>query len=291
MFERADDILIDGIDHRRPRHVLEFYWKGFEPRLVWRGREDSRETEEQVDRAEVSVGRARRCVGRFERGRHVPCPNEVHVEGFSQCQACAGESYIWDQDCIFDPKCDGSSCLSEGSGGAPSEFCRREHMLYLAFYQDRPKIGMSSSKRIRERLVEQGADAFAFIGTYPNRRAARLAEAEISQAAGVPQWYRQQEVLDMMSRPVERPAIEGAYARLESTLDGREGVEFGTLEFLAGYPLEQPLQSRPQLQATEGVHRGRFIGVKGKWLVYESRGLRALSMPDLVARYVDGPGQ
>ncbi|MEW5747449.1 MAG: DUF2797 domain-containing protein [Candidatus Thermoplasmatota archaeon] len=291
MFERADDILIQGIDQRRSLHVLEFYWKGFEPRLVWRGQTDDRETEEPVDRADISVGRARRCVGRFERGRHIPCPNEVHVEGHSQCEACAGESYIWDQECVFDPKCDGSSCLSPKSGGAPSEFCRREHMLYLAFYQDRPKIGMSSSRRIRERLVEQGADAFAFIGTFPNRRAARLAEAEISSSTGLPQWHRQQDILDMLSRPVDRSAVEAEHARLGSLLEGREGVSFGGLEFLDGYPLAQPLQSAPRLQGTEGVHRGRFVGVKGKWLVYESQGLRALSMPDLVARFVDRPGQ
>lgn len=291
MFERADDILIGGIDLKRPRHVLEFYWKGFEPRLVWRGRDDDRETEEPVEHADISAGRARRCVGRFERGRHIPCPNEVHVEGHSQCEACAGESYIWDQDCVFDPKCDGSSCLSPKSGGAPSEFCRREHMLYLAFYQDRPKIGMSSSRRIRERLVEQGSDAFAFIGTYSNRRAARLAEMELSEAAGVPQWYRQQEVLETLSRPVDRSSIEDEYGRLEKLLGDREGVSFGDLEFLSGYPLEQPLPGVPLLQLTEGVHRGRFIGVKGKWLVYESRGLRALSMPDLVARFVDRGGQ
>lgn len=286
MFRSAEELLLEGIDRERPRHVLGFYWKGFEPRLVFPGAPGARRMEEPLLLADFTVGRERRCVGRFEGGRHIPCPHDVLVTGFSQCDECAGEAYIWDQECIFDPKCDGTACVSKAGAGRPSDFCRRKHVLYLAFYGPMPKVGMSSTKRIKERLVEQGADACAIIGTYPSRLAAREAEKDISKSFGIPEWYRQAEVLGKLSQPVNPDAITAEYERLLNVLGRRDGIEFEELRFLDGYPLRQPLGGTPELQETSGIHKGRFIGVKGKWLIYESRGLKALNMPDLVARFI-----
>ncbi len=57
-----------------------------------------------------------------------------------------------------------------------SEICRRKHVVYVAFHGDMVKIGMTSSLRLRERGIEQGADAIAPLVECENRMAARAAE-------------------------------------------------------------------------------------------------------------------
>ena len=278
MIARADHLWLEEVEGRLPLHVLEFRWDGFEPGLVCYDTVRAEEVSFALDSADLVVGSRKRCVGRFEGERYVPCPYGAAVTRFSQCGKCAAEVFIEDQECIFDPKCEGERC--------DNEFCKRPHVLYLAFYGTMPKVGMSSTRRVERRLVEQGADAFAIIGTYPNRFRAREAEKAISAETGLPQWYKQQTILANFSRPLDVAGIEARYGELKQVLEAREGCSVESLRPISGYPLALPLPGVPQLQETPGMHRGRLLGVKGKWLLYDSHGLRALSMPDLVGRFV-----
>jgi len=280
MDDGADPPLADGLEDALPLHAISFYWDGFEPRLECYDTVQRKVVQVGLDPAEFVVGSRKRCVGRFVGEDYHPCPHNATVTSFSQCQECAAEVYIKDQDCIFDPKCDGSLC--------DNEFCKRKHVLYLAFYGRMAKVGMSSAKRVgrAERLVEQGADAYAVIGTFPNRLRAREEEKKVSADLHLPQWFRQQTILSNLSDPVDRVTIAQEYERFRQVLDSREGFSVGRLEFIEGYPLEQPLSGQPQLQATAGVHIGRYVGAKGKWLVYDSRGLKAINLSDLPARSI-----
>lgn len=278
MFDKRDPPLTDGLEDMLSLHVLEFYWEGFEPRLVCYDTVRGKELELGLDSADFVVGSRKMCVGRFEDGRYTPCPDKAAVSKFSQCSRCAAEVFIEDQECIFDPKCDGSKC--------DNEFCKREHVLYLAFYDTMAKVGMSSTRRVEKRLVEQGADAFAIIGTFPNRLAAREAEKAVSDEFRLPQWYKQQTVLSNFSRPVDRQGIEARYGELRQVLCAREGFSVEQLRTLTDYPLELPLPAAPVLQDTQGLHIGRLVGKKGKWLVYESSGMKALNLSDLPARFI-----
>ncbi len=276
MFVTADRLWLDDVEGRLPLHVLEFYWDGFEPGLQCFDPERGRVVDVLLDDADLVIGRRRTCVGRFEGDRYIPCPGAVPVTRFSQCDACAGESFIKDQECVFEPKCEGERC--------DSEFCRRQHVLYLAFYDTMAKVGMSSTRRVERRLVEQGADAFSIIGPYPNRMRAREAEKDISSRLGVPQGIRQQTVLSRFSRPLDGEGIEARYGELKAALAETFGLCVEPLRHLRGYPIGLPLPAAPQLQETPGVHRGRLLGVKGKWLVYESGDIRALNLADLAGR-------
>lgn len=278
MIARADHLWLEEVEGRLPLHVLEFSWDGFEPRLVCYDTVRGAEVEVRLDSADFVVGSRKTCVGRTEGDRYIPCPDRAAVTRFSQCGRCAAEVFIEDQECIFDPKCEGERC--------DNEFCKRQHVLYLAFYGTMPKVGMSSTRRVERRLVEQGADAFAIIGTYPNRFRAREAEKAISAELGLPQWYRQQSVLANFSRPLDVAAIEARYDELKPALEARDGCSVEPLRPISGYPVALPLPGVPQLRETPGMHRGRLLGVKGKWLLYESHGLRALNMSDLVSRFM-----
>lgn len=278
MFVRADQLWLEDQEDRLPLHALEFYWDRFQPGLLCYDTVERTVLEVGLDSADFVISRKKTCIGRFDGEKYIPCPSEAPVTKFPQCDACAGESFIKDQECVFEPKCEGELC--------DSEFCKRQHVLYLAFYDTMMKVGMSSTRRVERRLVEQGADAFAIIGSFPNRKKAREAEKDIASRLGLPQGIRQQTILSSFSRPLDMQGIEARYQGLKATLAETYGLSVEPLRHLPGYPLCLPLSGAPQLQSTPGVHRGRLLGVKGKWLVYEAGDLKALNLSDLPARYV-----
>ena len=278
MLDKRDPPLAEGLEDMLSLHVLAFYWEGFEPRLDCHDPFNHEVVQVGFDPADFVVSGRKVCVGRFEGDRYIECPGRTPVTKFSQCDKCAGEAFIDDQECIFDPKCDGSKC--------DNEFCKRQHVLYLAFYDTMAKIGMSSTRRVERRLVEQGADAFAIIGAFPNRLAAREGEKEISAQLELPQWIKQQTILSRFSHPLDTDGLRERYDGLKRVLGETRGLSVEPLRRLDDYPLRRPLPEAPVLQDTAGVHIGRFIGVKGKWLVYDSRGLKALNLSDLPARFL-----
>ena len=279
MFERADHIWLSEIEDNLPYHALDFDWQGFEPSLTC---VDGRGVvvDLDLDTADYVISRRRMCIGRFEGDRYLKCPGAVAVTRFAQCAECAEETFIPHQECIFEPKCDGELC--------DVEFCKREHILYLAFYDTKAKVGMSSSRRLERRLVEQGADAFAVIGTYPTRRAARTAEKEISSALRVPQAFRQEALLKSLAVEVHVEGIEDRYSSLSSSLESRFGLKPERIHWLDKYPIKLPLSSVPHLADTPGRHRGEVVGLKGRWLIYRSSRLNALNLSDVPSRFISG---
>lgn len=272
-------MLLEQMEDKLPVHVLEFFWEGFEPRLLGYDLSTSEVRETELGTVGYTVGQSRRCVGRFEDDRYIPCPSSAVLDdSFSQCAACAEESFIPYQECVFDPKCEGDQC--------DIEFCKREHVLYLAFYNTLVKIGMSSTRRVDRRLVEQGADAYAIIGSYPNRFRAREAEKDISLKMRIPQGIRQQRLLDNFASPLNFEGIEERFSSLSADLAQSYGLKAEPVKALRGYPIELPLRATPKLVDTPGRHRGNLLGIKGKWLIYEGKGVKALNLSDLPGRRI-----
>jgi len=278
MFTRADELWLEEREGRFPLHVLEFYWDGFEPGLHCY--DSAKDGVEEFDLEDVrfAVSKRKTCIGYFDGDMYIKCPDNSPVTTFGQCEKCSGESFIPYQECVFDPKCDGELC--------DIAFCKRRHVLYLAFYDTHTKIGMSSTKRVEKRLVEQGADAFSIIGSWDTRKKAREAEKQLSAKLRIPQAFRQEFLLQNLSRPVDGKGIEARFEGLKRTMSEAHHLELEPLQWLDKYPIDLPLRKAPKLQDTWGMHRGDFVGIKGKWLIYESGDIKALSLSDLPARYV-----
>jgi len=265
-------------------HALAYHWDEFEPHLMCYDLSEHEEVEFDLEEVDFSVSSDRTCIGSWDgEGLYRECPKHASVTKFSQCQECSKEFFVPDQECLFEPKCDGTKCLVQDRSW---EFCRREHVVYVAFYDTRMKIGMSSSRRIDERLIEQGADAYSIIGAFPNRISARTAEKDISERLRIPQFYRQEVLLRNLSRPLDTKGIEGRLEALRITLKGRFELEPEPLQWLIRYPIEQPLQQTPALRPSVGRHRGRYVGIKGKWMIFESDRLEAINLSDLPARFL-----
>jgi hypothetical protein len=272
----ADD---DNSEEAFPLHALDYHWEEFEPHLVCHDSADDGICEFDLDEVSFTVSRKKTCVGYFDSDdKYIKCPSLAAVTRFQQCEACSGESFIPHQECVFEPRCDGEICNIE--------FCKREHVLYIAFYDTRMKIGMSSTRRVERRLIEQGADAFSIIGAYPTRKRAREAEKTISSRLRIPQSHKQETLLRNLSKPLDHNGIEGRQEALRITLGEAFHLKPEPLRWLDRYPIELPLKQTPELLDPWGKHRGNLVGIKGKWMIYESRGLKAVSLSELPSRYL-----
>jgi len=262
----------------RTLHVLSFHWEGFSPVLLAWDREAREAVSVGLDELDLLVTTSRHCVGNFDGEDYFPCPSARRVSGpFAQCPECAGP-HIPDQQCTFEPKCDGSLC------GA--KFCSREHAVYVAFHGPRPKVGMCGGHRVAERLVEQGADAYSIVSIAKNRLEARRIESAISKGLKMRQRVLSKESLAHMADPEPWDDIEREWASLRARIESAVGTAPGELARLDGYPLQRPLPAVPRLRQSIGPHQGRAVGLRGKHLVYENEGLNAIDMADLPARVV-----
>ncbi len=246
-------------------HVVSFRWNDFTPKLeIYDGKKIS---EVDLGKVDFNVSQEKICVGNFE-GEYTPCPDQTNVNKFDQCQRCAPED-IPDLECIFEPgDCD--SC----EGG----FCEKPHVVYLAFHRIHPKVGMTSKERLKERMIEQGADAYAVLATVDHRVKAREEEKKLSDKLNIPQKIGHKKKLKSLSKKVDKQIIRRKYKGI------RNRVAIGELKFLNDYPITLPLRAKPRLRPVPGLHKGDMIGIKGKYLIYENSGLQALNLSDMPGR-------
>ncbi len=297
-----------ALEMDQPLHILSFRWDDFRPSLTAYDLRSREFIEMDIQELDWRVTNRRICTGRFTDAGYRPCPVQRPVYRFNQCDECG---FIPDMECIFDPKCGGDYC--------DTTFCSREHAVYLAFYGPVPKVGMTGIHRIRERMVEQGADAYTVLALADNRWAARGLEKEIAGELGLRQSIRGNTALGFLHN-VDSPGSAGRKAceefvsrvdvqtleecamRFLDSLTLRQREEnipdhdlfdfedsMKNLEILSEYPIDLPLDAVPVLSPTIGMHTGEVIGLKGKFLIYRDShdaGLRALQMPELGARII-----
>jgi len=291
VFETADEILRRRGMIAYDRHAISWEWDSFQPTLVTYDQK-AKEVQELTDqfrpgeRLDLTISDARRCVGSFVDGRYEPCKMRNVVSGqFDQCPLCAS-TWIPVQNCVFEPECDGTNITNDRCVGKGGEICAKPTHVYAAFYGDLVKVGMTLSTRFMERAIEQGADAIARLGTYPNRRAARDAENVLSKALHATQWVRKGTFLNAQSSIRDRDTYQERLDTLLSTLNG-VSADPGPVEILDRYPLLPYDPSRSSFVELAGRHRGDVLGCKGKWLFYRPRDERTmmLDMSSVPSRY------
>ncbi len=269
MFKQADTLFKERekLFQEREVHVVSFGWKKFTPSLkVYNG-----ENIEDVDLGKIdfNVSQGKICIGSFE-GGYAPCPEKRTVKRFSQCQGCAPDS-IPNLDCIFEPG-DCTNC----EGG----FCEEEHAVYLVFISKHPKIGMTKKARLKKRMIEQGADAYALLATLDHRKKARAEEKELGKRLDISERISSKKKLKSMSKKVDKTTIRTKYRGVKNR------VAVGKLNFLNDYPITLPLRAVPRLRPVPGIHRGEMVGIKGGFMIYENNGLHALKLSDLPCRKI-----
>jgi hypothetical protein len=280
VFVRADRLLLGANPESFPQHAVSFGWNGYEPQLEAFDVRTGKVTEIGLEEIDWHISEERRCVGRYNSDGYLPCPSKKKVERFDQCESCASV-WIGHQECIFEPRCDGTKC--------DSEICRRKHVVYVAFHGDMIKIGMTSGTRLKERGIEQGADAIAPMVDCGNRMDARAAENRISHLLKARQTVSKKESLRTILRATDRGMYESRYEGVLAQVSKVLPTKNAPLELLDQYPVTFTGQDHVEVSTLEGRHVGKVIAIKGKFLVYRSRTnkeLKALQLSNVPSHFI-----
>jgi len=279
MFVRADTLLRSNDIVPKGDHVIDFEWEGYTPVLFYYDQKDDRVSKIGLTEIDWEVSSRKRCVGRFDHDGYHRCPDAMPVSKFEQCPRCAS-IWIKHQQCIFEPRCAGERC--------DSGICRKEHTVYMAFFGNNAKIGMTTSSRLEERGIEQGADAIVPLVKAPNRLEGRNAEKNISRELKVTQLIPKKKAVGLITDHVPWDRMDQIYREHLELLSGRYAVLKEPLRRLDGYPMKSVGKEPIALKETIGRHKGTVIGLKGKFLVYrdEIGLLNAIEMPDIPGRFL-----
>lgn len=239
----------------RPGHVIASGLQEGRPYLTVRDDDGDHHTLRLDDALNLEVLPDRRCIGRWTDDGPVPCPLDAAADHFDQCPTCHP---LPERDCVFNPRC--STCTQE--------FCRSPHRLYVAYYSELPKVGMTRAARGNARLVEQGADAYTIVAQAVDRADARRLEDRITASLGLPQARRADELLSRMARPVPWDAIANIHDHLVPRLGDLLGMPAGPLERNPPPFGAFPLPRVPTLAGIQGHHAGKVLGAKGRYLLY-----------------------
>ncbi len=267
MFKKADTLLKDRtkLIKQKEVHVISYRWNLFSPEPKVYDGEDLKELD--LGKIDFNISQEKTCIGSLDKP-YTPCPYERPVNNFNQCQTCAPDS-IPDLKCIYEPQ-DCDVC----KGG----FCEEEHSVYLAFYGRHAKIGMTKKPRLQTRLIEQGADAYCLLTTLPHRKDARREEIRLSDKLNISQRIGKKKKLKTLSKRIDKETIKTKYRSVKNR------VPTGKLIFLNDYPISLPLRAVPRYRPTPGLHRGKMVGIKGEFFIYENNGLHTLDISDLPGR-------
>ena len=285
-------------------HLLDYGWSEGRPHLMIEKLEDSHG--ELIPSGEVSdldpigsetlemtLSREAYCVGRWVGGKHMPCPYLSRVVGESQCERCLLED-IPDPSCIFEPHCWQDPC------GA--HFCQAEHVVYLAIFGDRIKVGMTQNRRIEMRAIEQGADGILPLMLLGDRYSARTVERSVSSILGIPQSIHTSVQIESMMRAPSGEELEsdllstrekvldhwGDIVSMTSTYPGEVQVlkdpnDLDISIYYPEYPLPTPLPHIPK-RNKGNIIRGEVVGAKGRFLILISNSLIAHKMNEMIGK-------
>ena len=171
----------------------------------------------------------KRCAGYYDLEKHcyMPCAKLNKISDKTvQCDECRELSSF--QYCLG---CHGMNCLASGKA---LKFCNQEHVVYLALFGDRIKVGTAAFYRKEARVFEQGALTYMFIAKCPNGKIARLIEYKISQKGltlQVLSSFKIKNLVLLESKEDVLNKLMDTYNNLKNNLDGNLTKYFIKPEF------------------------------------------------------------
>jgi hypothetical protein len=148
---------------------------------------------------------------------------------------------------------------------------------------------MTSARRLRERAIEQGADAVRPIFECGDRREARMLEKETSKRFKIPQEIRIKRIAQTWTSWPSQDSIAHIHDHYVHRIARWKEPLTSELMFLDDYPIGTLPRTAPEPVNTSGLHRGKVLGVKGRFMLFrpEGRGeVRLLELSDLPSRSV-----
>ncbi len=205
------------------------------------------------------VLKKRGCAGRWEGDRYVPCGSDQAPF----CEKCSGPP----DPCVA---CRGE-CLKQ------RKTCNTEHSVYLAVFSPcLVKVGVSKTRRLETRLMEQGADTGMEIARFPDGELARRRERSL--ASTYPDRVAFESKVDGISQNVNDETLQTICLRYDA---GR----IMRFDYFREKPWMKPIVLTPH----EGMAiSGRVLGIKGQALILEKGStLYALNLDGLAGYEIE----
>jgi hypothetical protein len=205
------------------------------------------------------VLKKRGCAGHWEGDKYMPCDSDEAPF----CVKCSGTP---------DP------CITcRGECQKPEKACNVEHSVYLAiFAPGLVKVGVSKTRRLETRLMEQGADMGLEVARFPDGELARRRERSL--ASTYPDRVAFESKVDGISQGVNGETLQMIYRRY----DAGHIMRF---DYFREKPWMKPIVLMPHENMAIS---GRVLGIKGQVLVL-AKGctLYALNLDGLVGYEVE----
>jgi hypothetical protein len=146
-------------------------------------------------------------------------------------------------------------------------------------------VGMTSLRRLRERAIEQGADAVAPMFRCKSRMEARQLEREVSKRFKIRQELRIKTIAKEWTMVPSKEIIENNYDTYRRRIGTWREVMSEGLEHLDHYPLRELPTSTPEVACIEGLQLGKVMGIKGRFMIFRRSGTaHLLDLSDLPSR-------
>jgi hypothetical protein len=199
---------------------------------------------------------------------------------------------IPDPPCVFGPHCHEEAC-----GAA---FCQVPHVVYFTSFRSSLKVGMTQFRRMKERAMEQGADAMLPLFLLKDRFSARSYEVAVSRTLAIPQVVRGNVKLRNTTKAKDLSKIGRDLLQVKEDLKMMwEDVEAlshpkaFTLEdpgqfridpiLIDDYPLSEPLPSKPKRYKGDRI-KGTVLGFKGNYMFFRQGGILAFRLSEVVGK-------
>jgi len=237
--------------------VISFRWTNFEPRLVFDNGKSLFLFNQTLD---FKVGK-RFCIGYFKNGKRYPCPEKREVTKDYQCELC--KRLDENLPCV--------QCVGFCRNLKKRMQCmKQKYYIYLATFGDILKVGISNEVRVKQRLVEQGADFGACLFKVVDGAVARREEQKIKRLLGIVDRVRGSEKHKRIfsNEDIGIQKIENALKVLKKYYK----LDYEIYDLRKYYNIK-PIETK-FIEIKEGTRiRGKVISVKGNLVVLEKENI------------------
>jgi len=258
-------------------HIVNVTWRPTENNafehgvLSWMGAEELPKFTRLSpgDKLSWTIVGPRMCIGsRNKAGRLVLCPEHIASRpGQVRCGSCAAVDSM--DPCI---RCTGRICNASEERRTRCE--ETDYVVYLAVFNDQTlKVGVSTTKRVRTRWVEQGADFATVLAKIRGGRAARRLEDLIGRRRGATKQVRSKSKISSLMMQLDLTGAEELAKRFISSIqEVLPEFEMQLEDLSMYYNLDsltaRPLPWRKRSESMNGLQLlGDVVGMKGSLLV------------------------
>jgi hypothetical protein len=257
--------------------ISNFRWRNFEPELLIQDQGKEKTFPLMNQNVNMKLGK-RFCTGYSKNGKRFPCPESRLVSSDRQCQMCKSlDHYL---PCI--------QCSGLCTNLSARRNCMEEnYIIYLAAFGPLMKVGISREQRIKQRLVEQGADFGATLTKIKDGRIARVYEQRIRRYLGITDRLRGTEKHPhMFSDP--RICIKNINSSLAKLSDSSFSSMLNAPEIFdlrENYNLLDVESEMMKLEENSMID-GRIACVKGSIMLVENGSFKCVDCHALIGREI-----